>query len=614
MTPARSPAQRLLWDYHPATAASPLVLIDGTGLFHRAYHASKGDPYGHRSEPGWMGQPHTVSTTALVAFVRVLVGLFTSATIPGLYLAPRVWICLDDPTGQTWRKSVWPHYKANRDEKPADLLGQLSALKTVVNALGFNVFQAKGHEADDLIATLARRERHADRTIIVSSDKDLFQLVNDRISVWDGRSENLVTPAEVEARFGVPPSRVLDVRCLAGDPSDGLKGVPGIGEKIAARLISEFGSLDGLYHEIYHGHAPLPDGPADSTDRAANATDADDRSAAKTALTAKRSDLLVDHQKAARETRQIMELIDVFEPPKSALAAGVERFTDRDVERILEPTPRRIPDPMQFADVIGGMGSSSLMDLIGRWPAPAAPKSSGWSSPTPVSFDAPATVPSFDLPPQSLSPAPVTAPAPLSSEALVNAALAAFMAPASAPAHADGDDFDPLAGLDEILDPLEGLDAILGAPAPASPVMPTEVNNLVSTLGGVVVATEGATHKAREEWEARRPIPTDPTLFKSGLEPADCVALAEHLRRGLDPAIYDVRTDEKNGVGMVSVHWRTDGTCIKTVMSFPPVDRDAPPSAARNVAALAEQVRCYCVTREIYIPRPLSADDQTNLF
>jgi DNA polymerase-1 len=151
-----------------------------------------------------------------------------------------------DPPGGSFRDEIYPEYKANRDAQPEDLSAQFPVARDLVEAHGIPVLEVAGFEADDVIATLVRNAPRDAEVSIVSTDKDLMQLVDERVSLLDTMKGTRIGPAEVEARFGVEPERLLDARALAGDASDNIPGVRGIGEKGAARLIAEWGDLETL--------------------------------------------------------------------------------------------------------------------------------------------------------------------------------------------------------------------------------------------------------------------------------------------------------------------------------------------------------------------------------
>jgi DNA polymerase-1 len=152
-----------------------------------------------------------------------------------------------DAPGPTFRDELYAHYKANREAMPDDLQVQIPPLMEMVRALGITLLRESGVEADDVIGTLARRAHAAGiETLIASSDKDMSQLVNDRIRVFDGISGRMLDAAGVLDKFGVPPERIIDWLTLVGDTSDNIPGVPGVGPKTAAKWLGEYGSLDAI--------------------------------------------------------------------------------------------------------------------------------------------------------------------------------------------------------------------------------------------------------------------------------------------------------------------------------------------------------------------------------
>src|SRR4029453_1138693 len=151
-----------------------------------------------------------------------------------------------DARGKTFRHEVYPEYKAGREAQPEDLALQFPLAREIAEALSLPILEAPSVEADDLIACLARRAPPGARVSIVSTDRDLMQLVDEHVQLLDGIRDRRYGPAEVEARFGVPPAQLLDLRALVGDTSDNIPGVHGIGEKGGAQLIREWGDLETL--------------------------------------------------------------------------------------------------------------------------------------------------------------------------------------------------------------------------------------------------------------------------------------------------------------------------------------------------------------------------------
>lgn len=208
-----------------------LFLLDGSSYIYRAY-------YGVRDLATTGGLP----TNAVFGFTRMLLGLLQEHSPE--YLA----VVFDRPRDETFRRGLYPEYKANRDAMPEDLALQIPYIREVLQALNVPALEAPGFEADDVIATLARRAAgEGIRVTVVTGDKDLMQIVGERISLLDTMKDSYSGPQDVLERFGVLPERVPDVLGLAGDTADNIPGVPGIGEKTAAKLVKQFGSLEGVF-------------------------------------------------------------------------------------------------------------------------------------------------------------------------------------------------------------------------------------------------------------------------------------------------------------------------------------------------------------------------------
>ena len=206
-----------------------LLLVDGSSYLYRAYHAlpdlrtSGGEPTG-----------------ALRGFISMLHVL--RQQVQADYLA-----CVFDAKGKTFRDDLYSEYKANRTAMPDDLGRQIEPIHAAVRALGWPIVQVEGIEADDVIATLARRASEQQfRTVVSTSDKDLAQLVDEQVTLVNTMSNETLDIAGVNRKFGVPPNRIVDYLTLVGDSVDNVPGVDKVGPKTAAKWLHEYGSLDRL--------------------------------------------------------------------------------------------------------------------------------------------------------------------------------------------------------------------------------------------------------------------------------------------------------------------------------------------------------------------------------
>jgi len=211
-----------------------LYLVDGSGYIFRAYHAlppltrpSDGTPVG-----------------AVAGFCNILNRFLEEAANDGAVSHLAV---IMDAARATFRNEIYPDYKAHRPPAPEDLVPQFPLIRDAVRAFNVACIESEGWEADDIIATYARDAAAAGvEVIIVSSDKDLMQLVRPGIGMFDPMKQRPIGEAEVREKFGVGPEQVIDVQALAGDSTDNVPGVPGIGVKTAAELLATFGSLEAL--------------------------------------------------------------------------------------------------------------------------------------------------------------------------------------------------------------------------------------------------------------------------------------------------------------------------------------------------------------------------------
>ncbi len=305
-----------------ASGASPhLILIDGSGFIFRAFHALPP-----------MNGPGGVPVNAVFGFSNMLGRLLQNHE--GTHIA-----VVFDAGRTTFRNDLYDKYKAQRPEPPPELVPQFALVRDATAAFGVPAIELDMFEADDLIASYARAATEAGfRTTIVSSDKDLMQLVDERVAMQDPIKQKAIGPAEVMEKFGVPPNQVIEVQALMGDSVDNIPGVPGIGPKNAAQLIQEFGALEAVL-EAAPGMKP-----------------------------SKRRDMLIQHAEAARISRKLVELVcDVplpmplealraKEPDRPALTAWLLHMGFRSTAARLgldggvpAPSPAPPPDPQTEA-------------------------------------------------------------------------------------------------------------------------------------------------------------------------------------------------------------------------------------------------------------------------
>ena len=218
----------------PLKKGDHLFLVDGSGYIFRAYHAL---PPINRKSDG-------LQLNAVFGFCNMLWKLLRDMKAED---KPTHLAVVFDLSEKTFRTEMYPDYKAHRPDPPDDLKPQFGLIRQAVHAFDLPCLEQKGFEADDLIATYVRHANEAGATsTIVSSDKDLMQLVNDRVVMYDTMKDKKIGRAEVIEKFGVPPEKVIEVQALIGDSTDNVPGVPSIGEKTAALLINEYGDLETL--------------------------------------------------------------------------------------------------------------------------------------------------------------------------------------------------------------------------------------------------------------------------------------------------------------------------------------------------------------------------------
>ena len=208
---------------------SLLLLVDGSSYLYRAFHALP-DLRNPAGEP----------TGALYGVLNMLRRLESD------YKADYKAVVFD-PKGKTFRDDWYPEYKSHRPPMPDDLRAQIEPIHAAIKAAGWPVIMVDGVEADDVIGTLATQAATADiETLISTGDKDLTQLVGPKIRWYNTMSNELLDEAGVEAKFGVPPERIVDYLALVGDAVDGVPGVAKCGPKTAVKWLSQYGTLDNL--------------------------------------------------------------------------------------------------------------------------------------------------------------------------------------------------------------------------------------------------------------------------------------------------------------------------------------------------------------------------------
>ncbi|MCF8026536.1 MAG: DNA polymerase I [Desulfobacteraceae bacterium] len=210
-----------------------IYLIDGSTYIHRAYHAI-------RSLSTSRGFP----TNAAYGFARMLIKLIHDRD-------PAYVAMVFDSRGPTFRHEMYPDYKGHRPEMPEDLAMQIPVIHEITEGFNIPVIMLEGYEADDLIGALASQaEESGFEVIMVSGDKDMIQMLTDRVSMWDPMKDEVTDRRQVVSVRGVEPSQMVDIQGLSGDTADNIPGVPGIGDKTAVSLIKTYGSMDNLYARL----------------------------------------------------------------------------------------------------------------------------------------------------------------------------------------------------------------------------------------------------------------------------------------------------------------------------------------------------------------------------
>jgi DNA polymerase-1 len=284
--------------------AKKLILIDGSGFIFRAYH---GLPPLRRADGTNVG--------AVYGFCTMLMKQIELAQQEASYLA-----VIFDAARATFRQEIYPEYKAHRPPVPEDLIPQFSIIREACQAFNVPSIELEGFEADDLIASYAKSATAQGFSVtIVSSDKDLMQLIGDGIIMLDPIKNKKIAETEVFEKFGVFPNKVIEVQALAGDATDNIPGVPGIGIKTAAELINTFGSLESLLERVEEIKQP------------------------------KRRQSLLDNAENARISKKLVTLCD-----SAPLPTEIETMIPQD------------PEAVHLKDFLRSQGFTSLMARIDK--------------------------------------------------------------------------------------------------------------------------------------------------------------------------------------------------------------------------------------------------------
>lgn len=214
-----------------------LAIIDGSSLLYRAFYAL----------PPTMTSPDGVPTNAVYGFLRMLLSLYRE-------LDPAYVAVTFDKDRQMFRMEMYDGYKATRKPAPAELVPQFDLILEVMHVMGVAVYSLSGYEGDDVLGTLSARYEKELPVAIVTGDRDALQLASDRTTVYLTQkgisSMSEMTPKAVEEKYGITPSQVIDMKALMGDTADNIPGVPGIGEKTALKLLTQYKTLDNLYAHV----------------------------------------------------------------------------------------------------------------------------------------------------------------------------------------------------------------------------------------------------------------------------------------------------------------------------------------------------------------------------
>ncbi len=331
----------------PAGDGSGLYLVDGSGFIFRAFHALP-----------MLNRPDGTPVNAVLGFSNMLLKLLADLKASAVAV-------VFDSKRLNFRNEFYPEYKAHRPEPPEELKPQFALIREATEAFCLPCLELEGYEADDLIATYARLANEAGREVtIVSSDKDMMQLVRPGVRMLDPLKNKPIGPDEVFEKFGVAPDKVVDVQALAGDSVDNVPGVPGIGVKTAAQLITEYGDLESLLARAGEIKQPA------------------------------RRQKLIDFAEQARISRRLVLLDDHAPPPKP-----------------LEELRVREPDHQKLIDFLRAQGFRTIVSRVEAEMRKDGTIADG-AVPSATPSAAPAKAAAFSPAPEAEAGAPRSRPAP----------------------------------------------------------------------------------------------------------------------------------------------------------------------------------------------------------
>jgi DNA polymerase-1 len=357
----------------PASAAPHHVfLIDGSGFIFRAYFARARDPKAERFQRKADGMP-----TEVVTIFSNMLDKYRRETDADHFAV------IFDASGASFRNRIYDQYKANRRETPEDLVPQFEHVRRAAKAFDICQIEMEDFEADDLIATYARHAVAAGaRVTILSSDKDLMQLVGDKIMMRDPMSDRPIGDAEVREKFGVGPDKVIEVQALCGDSTDNVPGVPGIGVKTAAELINLYGDLETLLEHAHEIKQPKRREALIENEAKARMSKELVKLDGDVPLPCPLSDLRVrpydpdklfpflDEMELRALKGRIVQRLALNQPAAAAVAAGP---SEKVIPEIL---PFSAPHSYAIVDTIEGLDNwieaAEQAGIVAIWPAPSA--------------------------------------------------------------------------------------------------------------------------------------------------------------------------------------------------------------------------------------------------